>query len=338
MPVMNTKNLWNIYTPPTSIIGWKDILQEWDESVSMHRNVEVIIDNLRAASDYKSYQFNTPLDHFLRYLNYEPDAVQWFIYEVIAMRWMWGESRLDFIQSIIHHISNPVNLENTFCDFIGSPRDSMTLRKFLTEHLSPEEVDFLNLPPPLRTPTYPPAGPIVSEKKKKKKSLKITATFDEDNDVFYRAVTASSASNSSSANVEDTTEIEQSRPKKMKQTPFYSSVLLRFIADKDQDKSEDECLYIEKVGDDLYDIHYHIQSIGRKRTQFNMSSHDVHKYISAVLRMMHLDADPYASIQFEVPHMPAVLLSPKLASEDRNILYDALDNTFSNWPLTQLTK
>lgn len=337
---MNTKNLWNTYTPPTIIIGWKDILQAWDESVTMHKNVEVLLDNLHAASDYRSFQFNTPLSHFLHYLNYEPEAIQWFMYEIIAMRWMWGESRLDFLHSIIHERADLVNLENTFCDFIGSPRDSMTLRQFLTEHLTADELAFLDLPPPLRVPTYPPAGPVPSspsKKKDKNKSLKVTATYDDNKDVFSRIVSAS-ASNSSSSNVEKDTEMEPSRPKKIKATPFYSSVLLRFIANKEQDKSEDECLYIEKVGDDLYDIHYHILSIGRKRTQFNMSHIDVHKYISTVLRMMHLDEDPYYSIQFEVPHMPVILLNPKLNSEDRNLLYDALDNTFKNWPLTFVTK
>ena len=341
---MNTKNLWNTYTPPTSIIGWKDILQTWDESVSMHKNVEIVLDNLHAASDYTSNYLNLPLTHFLHYLNYEAEAIQWFVYEVIAMRWMWGESRLDFIQSLLNFYPNLVNLEATFCDFIGSPRYSMTLRQFLTEHLSPEEVAFLNMPPPLRTPsirgevktpTYPPAGPTVhSNEGGKKMSLKVFSTFNEVDNVFDRTVQAS-ASNASSSYEE---EFEQSQRKKMKRTPFYSSILLRFIAEKDQDKSEDECLHIMKVGDDLYDIQYDIQSIGKKRTQFNMSHLEVHQYISTVLRLMHLDTDPYFSIQFEVPHMPIVLLNPKICSEDRNLLYDALDNTFKNWPLTSETK
>ncbi len=326
MPSVNSKNIWNQFIAPPSILGWRDILQSWDESVSMHPNVEVLLDNLHAASDYRSYSFNMPLDHFLRYLNYEPEAIQWFIYEIIAMRWMWGESRLDFIQTILNNRADLVDLEATFCHFIGSPCESMTLRQFLVEHLNPDEVRFLNMPPPLVAPTYPPAGPQVAQKKKtKKEKLTVSATYSEDGSTCERSVTTPSSNSRF-----DNPPIQ----KKKKQTPFYSKVLLRFIAEKDQDASKDECLWISKTGEDEYEITYHIQSIGKKRTQYSMSRKDVEKYLSTVLRILALDEDPYNAIQFEVPHMPYVLLNPKLDSYSRNLLYDALDSVFDKWPLT----
>jgi hypothetical protein len=47
---------------------------------------------------------------------------------------------------------------------------------------------------------------------------------------------------------------------------------------------------------------------------------------------MHLDEDPYLSIQAQIPNMPMIMLTTKMNSVEREILYDALDIVFDNWP------
>jgi hypothetical protein len=371
MPNFNKNNLWKPYVTTPIVFGWRDILENWAETLKTPHQVQVVIDNLQAASDW-SAEHDIPLDKFLRYLNYEKEAVQWFIYEIIAMRWMWGESRLDFVSYLVHQRSDLINLEEKFCNFPGANK-TMTLRQFLTEHLSQDELEYLNMPPPPQS--YPPRGPSAG--------LKIKTNFTNDGAVQSRQITdpvptGSNAAGSYAMEVKD----EASEPKDVfvpvpvvkaatttaeawsyfanlpalvpatppaprpvvvvkkakKEEPKvqrYSTVVFRFCRKgSDADGDEDELMLLQKEDDDLYKIVYqdklHPKKI--KQTVEGLDRINVQRYLSATFRMMHLDTDPYEYIQIQFPHMPMVLVKPKMSAEDRDVVYDAMDLTFENWP------
>ena len=134
--------LWNLNSQPRRVFGWTDILQQWSQSLTMHPYVQTVVDNLRSASDPENGR-DFPLDHFTNFLNNEQDGLKWFLYETVAMRWMWGEARLDYVRGLVDRIDD---LDSFFPNFIGSP--NQTIRQFLLDNLNNEERFFVNLPAP----------------------------------------------------------------------------------------------------------------------------------------------------------------------------------------------
>lgn len=364
MPNFDSSNLWKSYTNPSIIFGWVGLLAEWDASLTMPRQIKVLIDNLQAASDW-SANHDIPLDKFLHYLNYEKEAIQWFIYEVIAMRWMWGESRLDFVAYLINQRPDLIHLESTFEAFPGSPKAALTLRQFLTMHLDEEELAYLNIPPQISS--YPLAGPCPETSKKTK--LNITTFYSNDGCVDERRVSdpKPTATFVAASNVVDCCDVEEesdyddedeyadmpdlvpvntARPvivvkkakqqqQKMVKEVCYPSMLFRFLRKEDVAEGDtDDKMVIRKKEDNTYTILFTDGETGSKTKNKNLSRFDVDLRIRAILRLMHLDEDPYLSIQAQIPGVPMLMLNTKLSSDDRNTLYDALDLVFNNWPTT----
>jgi hypothetical protein len=112
----------------------------------------VVIDNLRATSDPDNVH-EIPLRHFTDYLNYEEEAMIWFLYEVVTLRWTWGESRLDFVKEMLRNHRDCFDLEKTFPDFPGSPRQTQTVREFLMSFLNVDEQRYVQIPPRRMTET-----------------------------------------------------------------------------------------------------------------------------------------------------------------------------------------
>lgn len=172
MAFYSTERLWDSEEQNVTVFNWTEILEEWNESLTMHPYVQTVIDNLKAAADPDS-EYNFPLSHFLKYLNWEKDGIAWFLYEVVSMRWMWGESRLDYVKELVHRPD--VKLDEGFPVFPGSPRNYRTVRKFLTDSLSADELEYLDMAPnrpppitpprPIRVSSNPPAAPVKENKK-----------------------------------------------------------------------------------------------------------------------------------------------------------------------------
>lgn len=324
MPNFDEKNIWDTYISPPITFGWVGLLSEWNESLLMPHQIKVLIDNLQAASDWSSDYQNIPLDHFLRYLNFEKEAIQWFIYEVIAMRWMWGESRLDYVAYLINQRPDLIHLESTFEAFPGSPNDTQTLRQFLTAHLNEEELTYVNMPPPLRNPTYPPAGP---------SKMNITISFSKNGDVASRCISSSNAS-SQMDDEDDLPRLVQPRPIVVKKKPVHSPILFRFCKKRAPGNSKtDELMWLHKIGENEYTFVYNDKKGTQKHTVKNLTRIGVHRYLSTTFRMMHMDTDPYEAIQIEFPHLPVIIVNTKMRSEDRDLIYDALYLTFDSWPV-----
>lgn len=147
----NSANLWDVKMMNRAIFNWRDILNTWNENLCMHPNVQIVIDNLRAASSWESGHDIT-IHHFLQYLNYEPEAIAWLLYEIVAMRWMWGESRIDWVKYLVSR-SDILNLESGFPAFPGSPNQRQSVREFLESHLTTDELEYIEMPstPPVTT-------------------------------------------------------------------------------------------------------------------------------------------------------------------------------------------
>lgn len=117
-----------------SITGWKDILKHWNDSLQVPYFVQEVLNNLRAASD-PNQNHNPPLSDFLRFLGFEQDAYKWFVYEVLAISWMWGNKRLDYLRDVLPRLES---LDSGFPLFPGCPHNT-SIRSFLHNQLTDEE-------------------------------------------------------------------------------------------------------------------------------------------------------------------------------------------------------
>lgn len=140
--------LWNINSQLRRVFGWTDILASWDDSLTMHPYVQTVLDNLRSASDPVNGR-DFPLEHFTNFLNEEQDGLKWLVYEIITMRWMHGEPRLDYLRRLVDRIED---LDSFFPNFVGSPRQTQTVREFVERSLTDDEQEFVNMMPPLVRP------------------------------------------------------------------------------------------------------------------------------------------------------------------------------------------
>jgi hypothetical protein len=140
--------LWNENSQLRRVFGWTDILRQWDESLNMPAYVQTVVNNLRAVSNPNTSR-DYPLEHFTNFLNDEQDGLKWLLYEIITMRWMWGETRLDYLRRLVDLIED---LDSFFPNFVGSPRQTQTIREFVESNLNDDEQEFVNLMPRLEAP------------------------------------------------------------------------------------------------------------------------------------------------------------------------------------------
>jgi hypothetical protein len=141
------------------VYGWVQILNEWNATLEQAPYVETVIENIRAATN-QAGDYSPRLSQFLTYVNYEQDAMKWLLYEFIAIRWLWGSIRLDYVRGVLDEIDS---LDSYFPAFPGSP--SCTLRQFVESNLDEEELEYVQMMPalvpmtPLRAAASSPAPP-----------------------------------------------------------------------------------------------------------------------------------------------------------------------------------
>ncbi len=134
---------WNPNAPQqTRIFNWRSILAEWSQTLVPSAYIETVQKNLSAARANNSF----PLTHFLTYLNEEEDGIAWLIYEICATRWMYGRVRTDYLRGLVYVLDS---VDVHFPAFVGSPYESMTIRQFLEDQLSAEELDTVDMMPRL---------------------------------------------------------------------------------------------------------------------------------------------------------------------------------------------
>lgn len=131
------------------VANWDSILRQWNETLQVPSYVRIVNENLRMASD-PNHPHNPPLTHFLRFLSYEDAALKWFVYEIIAVEWLWGNKRMDYLEGVLSRI----DLDCHFPAFPGSPGRQKTVRQFLLTHLNESELQQL---PSVRSPALAPS-------------------------------------------------------------------------------------------------------------------------------------------------------------------------------------
>jgi len=143
---MTQTYLWNPAHPQnTRIFGWADILEEWSRTLSTSAYINAVRENLRFATEFPS-SYSFPLTHFTNYLNNEQEGLKWMIYEVCAVRWMFGRVRTDYLRGLVDMVGS---LDSGFPAFVGSPGEAQTIRTFLENQLTNDELDQVQMMPRL---------------------------------------------------------------------------------------------------------------------------------------------------------------------------------------------
>jgi hypothetical protein len=146
---MSNPRIWNARTN-VRCIGWADLLEEWSETLVEPSQVRTFLDNLTTAS-YANSTYKPTYTQLVTFLNNEQIALKWFLYESIARGWMWGNVRVDFVQRLVDEIDN---LDGCFPAFPGSPWTHMTIREWVNENLTEEQLGQVNMMPPLVASNY----------------------------------------------------------------------------------------------------------------------------------------------------------------------------------------
>lgn len=319
---MSSSNLWSSNSTHR-VFGWRNILSEWKDGFNMPHSVKVVTQNLQAASDPHGSHSPT-LAQFLTYMNYEPDAIAWFLYECIAVRWMHGHVRVDYIRSLVDEIES---LDTYFPSFPGSPY-SQTIRQFIEESLTQDELAAIEMMPPLvQTNSYSyQTTPQPSQRQTVVPPLRRTSSLTATSDTGFAPVpTVRRTLSERFADVSD------------KEVEYKQNIEFRFIRKMkvEGNTNTDDILTVRRVGDNLYTLLYNDKQASIKTKKVNLTSEDVIEFLSLTLRLVSIDELPFHSVQITLPSLPAIIVSPEnLISQTRDLIYDSVQATMNNWPIS----
>lgn len=334
----NRQRLWRAGHQNTQVFHWKELLEEWNDSLTMPPNIMTVIDNLKAASDPLS-NHNPTINDFLRYFNWEQEGIKWFLYETIALRWMWGESRLDYVRDTIQEIDS---LNSTFPKFPGSNSET-TIRHFLDTHLNEAERVYLGL-------LEPTVAGNAEESDSEVDSAETRSVEGDISENFLPTLRTPPRTRSPSFLEPPPAPLRQvdtsNRPQVEVQStlspypastyyPNYPSISIHLIR-HDLGKKHDDVITIGKYGrqNPSYSIKFEDKhSKIPLRSTAGLTRGQVLQYLSVVLRLMNIDNEPFEAVQLMIPHMPTVLLPYKMDSQTRELFYESIENTMDNWPL-----
>ncbi len=309
-----------------TVFGWTEALATWSRTGEQPLGVQRVLEHLKAASnplDGADY----PVTHFLKYLNYEQDGILWFLYECVAHSWMWGSPRLDYIEAVLNEVED---LEDGFPEFPNSPGDSLSVRQFLTTHLTEEQLDMVNMMPPLlRDPSYqtPPAarnlsGPPPVHRVRKPSVRPVDACC-------WRMPVSGPV-----APVAPPPPSPVAARRSVHKEPSYAPFVVRAIR-HNSSSSNDDVLTLRKEGEDRYSILFNDMESGVRNVMRDLDRTSVLNNFSIALRSLHLDDDPFKSVQILHPTLPTVLVKVEnLRSYTRDLIYDSIESVMDNWPMT----
>ena len=312
--VSNMNNIWSSDQQNRQIFNWGSILQTWNDSLNMHPYVQTVIDNLKIASD-PNEDHDIPLAHFKKFLNYESAGLTWFLYEVVTTRYMFGgETRLDYVTDLVE--MNEVHLDEGFPIFPGSPKTHCTVRKFLQDNLSEEELEFVDLMPQLVAPS--PAAPATPA------TPAIPSTPSRPTRPAQETPNAPIIVRHRPIVVHRDAEED---------TPSYSRIELRVIPDGTT-KEKDHMIHIkkqQKLFEEHYTLRYKDGVDGFNSITKDMTRRQVIHYLSTMFRLIAVDTDPNQHIQLSLPNAPTVMLPVQMNSYTRDLVYDAVEGVMDNW-------
>ena len=281
---------WNPNAPQqTRIFNWNSILAEWSQSLVPSVYIETVQKNLRAATANNSF----PLTHFLTYLNEEQEGIAWLIHEICATRWIYGRVRTDYLRGLVYVLDS---VDVHFPAFVGSPRECMTIREFLENQLTADELDTLEMMP--RLVALPPS--IHRERFEARQRHRAAAVA----------------------------------PAPMRQAQENRPITLRFMR-PGLDEKHDDVINIHRLGDDAFNIVFIDNDSVYKSRARRLTRKGVLEYLSNILRLVAIDEEPYANVQILLPNMPTAVITPKnMFSQTRDLIYDTVVTTMNNWPVS----
>lgn len=301
------------------VYGWNDILNEWNATLNQAPYVETVVENIRAATNQDG-NHSPRLSQFLTYVNYEQDAMKWLLYEFIAIRWLWGSIRLDYVRGVLDEIDS---LDSYFPSFPGSP--ACTVRQFVVSNLDEEELEYVQMMPalvpmtPLRSTTFAAPPPL-----RRQSSTRAAA----DNSPIYPTLSERFASASASA-----------APAQQTQAKRVPPIMIRVIRSMEANDRDDVIKITPKSatgenGEKLFTITYNDQDSSFSTKVKKMDEDAVLQYLSNFLRLLTVDEEPFESVQFTFPTLPTVLVTPKnLTSQTRELVYETVETMVANWPV-----
>jgi hypothetical protein len=313
MASYRTHMLWNNDYQNRTISGWTDMLAEWNDSMFQGAFVETVLENLKATSNWDSGR-DFPLSHFVKFLNNEPEAMKWFLYEVVSLRWMWGESRIDYVKELVQI----VDLDAYFPEFPGSPQN-LTVRQFLENHLNEDELEYIEMP--AHQPVTTRIGNITIQIGRDGRRIITTCSNPT-------SVQTSNITTPQHNNTYQEEPVVSKKEKKVKE-PKPASFQIRF----NRASGDDDTINIYPNEENTYSIVFRDTSVGITHSYFDMDENDVQRYLSQVLRMSCIDEDPYENIQLNFPGRPQVILPFNPDSYTRELIYECVETVMENWPM-----
>ena len=306
------------------VFGWKDLLEEWNATLQIPPQVKRVQDALHAATNPNNTHISR-LSKFLTYMNYEQEAVAWFLYECISSRWMYGSVPVNYIRTLVDEIEN---LDGYFPNFPASPQDQ-TIREFVEANLTADELYEVQMLPALvpNDSFVTPNRPVRSEYSYAQRPLQRRASVSQGQHSVPQAQYSVPQVHRVSRTLSQQFEELSQAPKVRK-----PAIQVRLI--RSMNGSDDDVLTISQLSADSYNISYNDKQANLKSKTLAVPRAAVISFLSMTLRMLSVDDEPFESVQFTLPSMPTILVSPEnLTSQTRDLIYDSIEATMNYWPV-----
>lgn len=307
--------IWNTVFPPARTFGWKSILASWAKSPSngVPSYVETILENYRRVTEVGH---DLPLTHFISYLNYEPEGIKWFLYEVLHTSGYeydnnedyvreCSDSQLEFLSGLLDWIAENDSLDSTFPVFPVSPLGGYTIRTYVEQYLSKDNLKNVAMMPRLISVAPSPQATFV--------------TPTRDGRSAPRTVTPPLP------------------PRKSKK--YYPLIVIRLMRSGSLETKEDDDIISIKKEDSIGGIDsfsYIMRDRAALHSNRTITTGLSHQGVMALLRVtlqaLVIDVDPYAYLQVFTPNMPTYMVDiDTMNKRTRSIIIDSVDMAMSRW-------
>lgn len=243
---------------------------------------------------------------------------------------------LNYIRSLVDEIED---LDARFPVFPGSPY-GQTIREFVNANLNADELEEVQMLPQLvpqydsdsyRTPTRPTRAHYSYAQNTPSAAVRRTRvqlTVPQTQQAQQAQQTQSSVPRVSRTLSEQFAELYAAKPRKQ-------AIQVRFIRSMNsKNGSDDDIVSITQVSEDSYNINYNDKEANLKTKTHSVPRAGVISFLSMTLRMLSVDEEPFETIQFTLPSMPTILISPEnLTSQTRDLIYDSVEATMNYWPV-----
>lgn len=308
------------------VFDWKELLEEWHDNLIASHHIDVLLENLKAASNNNS-DFDPPLSQFLTYLNHEEAGLTWFLYELVTHRWMWSSIRLDFVRDLVDEIEN---LDGCFPRFPGSPWTAKTIRNWLNENLTAEELEVVQMMPPLvAAPAYTSYSYHTPQR-----SSRTSHTYEAP--PAPQRLPRSYASGGEDEYVPAALAPAPAPAAPASHKPRHGAMIFFLQRDGD-DEGEDTDDKIYVIKEDSYDSYTLSYTDTQSKVKFRthgLSGTKVIENMRKMLRFLTIDEKPFLFLQVSLPSMPTIMIKPEnLTSQTRDLIYDSMESTMDDWPV-----